>query len=112
MILGMVSVEITPEAAAQVVALPSPIVRRMRQLMGRLQRWPAVSGVKHLKGALAGKCRLRTGDYRVQFRVEGTRKVLEVKRVVKGKEVRQEQEVVDYRIVVEKAGHRDGFYDE
>lgn len=108
----MVSVEITPEAAAQVEALPSPIVRRMRQLVGRLRQWPAVSGVKHLKGALAGKCRLRTGDYRLQFRVEETRRTVMVERVVKGKEVVQEQEVVDYRVIVEKAGHRDGFYDE
>jgi mRNA-degrading endonuclease RelE of RelBE toxin-antitoxin system len=112
MILDMVSVEITPEAAAQVEALPSPIVRRMRKLIGRLQHWPAVSGVKHLTGDLAGKCRLRTGDYRMQFRVERTRKTVQVKRVVKGKEVVQEQEVVDYRVIVEKAGHRDGFYDE
>jgi mRNA-degrading endonuclease RelE of RelBE toxin-antitoxin system len=108
----MVTVEITPAAAAQIEALPSPIVRRMRKLMVRLRQWPAVSGVKHLRGALAGKCRLRTGDYRVQFRVEETRKVLKIKGVVKGKEVVREQEVVDYRIIVDKAGHRDGFYDE
>jgi mRNA-degrading endonuclease RelE of RelBE toxin-antitoxin system len=108
----MVSVEITPEVAAQVETLPSPIVRRMRQLIGRLQHWPAVSGVKHLGGDLAGKCRLRTGDYRMQFRVEETRKTVQVKRVVRGKEVEQEQQVVDYRVIVEKVGHRDGFYDE
>jgi mRNA-degrading endonuclease RelE of RelBE toxin-antitoxin system len=47
-----------------------------------------VSGAKPLSGNLAGKFRLRTGDYRLQFRLErGT-------------------------IVVEQVGHRDGFYDE
>jgi hypothetical protein len=35
-----------------------------------------------------------------------------VERVVRGKRIEQEQEVVHYRIIVEKAGHRDGFYDD
>lgn len=47
----------------------------------------SVSGVKRLTGALAGQYRLRTGDYRVQFRVfEGA-------------------------IVIVTIGHRDRFYD-
>jgi mRNA-degrading endonuclease RelE of RelBE toxin-antitoxin system len=37
---------------------------------------------------LAGRFRLRTGDYRVQFRVDGE------------------------KIIVEKIGHRDRFYEE
>ena len=74
----MVTVEITPEAAEQVEGLPTPIVARMRNLVERLRQWPNVSGVKHLKGDLAGKHRLRTGVYRLQFRVEQRRKVIQV----------------------------------
>ena len=40
--------------------LPTPIVARIRKLVERLKRWPDVSGVKQLKGALAGSYRLRT----------------------------------------------------
>jgi mRNA-degrading endonuclease RelE of RelBE toxin-antitoxin system len=54
----------------------------------RLEQWPDVSGVKPLTGDLAGRYRLRTGDYRVQFHVAG--------------------EIV----TVEKIGHRDAFYGE
>jgi hypothetical protein len=31
---------------------------------------------------------------------------------VKGRQVVERRESVDYRVIVEKAGHRDGFYDE
>lgn len=81
-------VVITPEALKQAEALHEPILTRVLRLVERLHQWPNVSGAKPLRGDLAGHFRLRTGDYRVQFRVEGQ------------------------RIVVEKIGHRDGFYDE
>ena len=47
-----------------------------------------MSGAKPLTGDVAGHFRMRTGDYRVQFHVEGE------------------------RVIVEKIGHRDGFYGE
>ncbi len=50
--------------------------------------WPDVSGAKPLRGKLAGWYRVRTGDYRVQFRVEGA------------------------MVIVEKIGHRDRFYED
>jgi mRNA-degrading endonuclease RelE of RelBE toxin-antitoxin system len=75
-------------AAKQLGELPKPIKARMVELLSRLAEWPNVSGAKPLSGRLAGKYRLRTGDYRLQFRLE--------------------QET----IVVEQVGHRDGFYDE
>ncbi len=59
---------------------------RVGRLLERLKQWPAVSGAKPLTGKLAGRFRLRTGDYRVQFRVEGE------------------------TVIVEKIGHRDRFY--
>ena len=65
-----------------------PIFVRMAKLVERLRQWPAVSGAKPLSGRLAGRFRLRTGDYRLQFRIE------------------------EDRIVVEKIGHRDRFYED
>ncbi|HPM80157.1 MAG TPA: type II toxin-antitoxin system RelE/ParE family toxin [Candidatus Anammoximicrobium sp.] len=79
---------LTPNAAAELEALKEPIHARVLRILERLQHWPEVSGVKSLSGNLAGRFRIRTGDYRVQFRVERA------------------------AVVVEKIGHRDGFYDE
>jgi mRNA-degrading endonuclease RelE of RelBE toxin-antitoxin system len=66
--------------------LPLPIRIRVLRLLERLKDWPAVSGAKPLRGKLAGRWRLRTGDYRLQFRVAGD------------------------EIIIEKVGHRDRFY--
>ena len=77
----------TREAAEGLDDLPLVIHARVLALLERLERWPVVSGAKPLTGSLAGHYRLRTGDYRVQFRVEGP------------------------SIVVEKIGHRDRFYE-
>lgn len=84
----MAIVLLTPAAQRQADALPRGIRARIDGLLLRLERWPDVSGAKPLRGELANRWRMRTGDYRVQFRVAGE------------------------RVVVEKVGHRDGFYDE
>ena len=75
-------------AAQQLEKLPAKIKPRILAIAERLKQWPAVRGVKPLRGNLAGHYRVRTGDYRLQFRVEGE------------------------RIVIEKLGHRDGFYED
>jgi mRNA-degrading endonuclease RelE of RelBE toxin-antitoxin system len=112
----MATVVLTSDAVRDIAELPAPIIARMERLVERLRHWPNVSGVKALGGDLAGKYRLRTGDYRLQFRLETIRKTLRVKRAVKkgkkDKEVVEEREIMEHKIVVEKAGHRDGFYDE
>jgi mRNA-degrading endonuclease RelE of RelBE toxin-antitoxin system len=77
-----------PEAAASFEALPRPIQARIIRLFDRLRHWPDISGAKPLRGSLAGRYRLRTGDYRLQFRVVG------------------------HDVLVEKIGHRDRFYEE
>lgn len=77
----------TPEAFRQAERLPLTIRARVDKLLERLERWPQVSGAKPLSGRLAGRYRLRTGDYRVQFRVAGD------------------------DVVIEKVGHRDKFYE-
>jgi mRNA-degrading endonuclease RelE of RelBE toxin-antitoxin system len=84
----MADVRITAEALKQAEALNEPILTRVMTLTERLEKWPQVSGAKPLAGNLAGHYRLRTGDYRVQFRLEGD------------------------TVVVEKIGHRDRFYDD
>ena len=80
-------VTLTPNAAAELDRLTEPIHTRVLNVLERLTRWPEVSGVKRLRGNLTGHFRVRTGDYRVQFRVEGD------------------------TIIVERIGHRDGFYE-
>ena len=56
-------------------------------IIARLEHWPDVSGAKPLRGELAGHWRIRTGDYRLQFHTEGD------------------------EVVIERLGHRDGFYE-
>jgi mRNA-degrading endonuclease RelE of RelBE toxin-antitoxin system len=97
----MAVVKLSSTARAEILRLPPPIVERMEKLIKRLANWPAVSGSKSLRGKLAGRYRLRTGDYRLQFQVE-TRKT---------KNQTTREETIEYTIIVEKAGHRDGFYE-
>ncbi len=82
----MAEVIITPTAATQLDAMPRPIQARMVGLFERLRKWPEVSGARQLSGNLAGHYRIRTGDYRLQFRIEGK------------------------TVKVEKIGHRAKFY--
>ncbi|RIK78510.1 MAG: hypothetical protein DCC67_11480 [Planctomycetota bacterium] len=84
----MATVTLTPDAGEQLEALHNPVHARVLRLLVRLEQWPSVSGAKPLSGELAGRYRLRTGDYRVQFHVQGE------------------------SVIVEKIGHRDKFYGE
>ena len=84
----MAVVILIADARRQAEKLPMPIFSRMTKLVERLRDWPNVSGAKVLSGKLAGRFRLRTGDYRLQFRIEGE------------------------RVIVEKIGHRDRFYED
>lgn len=83
----MAFVVLEERAAQDVEDLPPVIHGRVLKLVERLAHWPSVSGVRPLSGNLAGHYRLRTGDYRLQFRVAGD------------------------RVIVEKIGHRDRFYE-
>jgi mRNA-degrading endonuclease RelE of RelBE toxin-antitoxin system len=76
------------EALAQLQALNEPLHSRVLTILKKLENWPAVSGAKPLRHGLVGHYRMRTGDYRIQFRVKGQ------------------------IVIVEKIGHRDGFYGE
>ncbi len=70
------NVELTAEAVSQLHELPSSIVGRIDGIVDRLRDWPRVSGVKPLKGRLKGCYRIRTGNYRIIFRVEGRNVVI------------------------------------
>ena len=59
------------EAAEGLEALSEPIHARVLRILERLADWPHVSGAKPLSGNLAGHYRIRTGDYRLVFRLEG-----------------------------------------
>ena len=83
----MVVVTFETSAAKQFGRLPERVKARMVKIVARLEKWPEVSGVKPLRGSLAGCYRIRTGDYRVQFRVEGD------------------------EVIIEQVGHRDRFYE-
>ena len=84
----MFEVEVSMEGHRELDELHGTINARVLKLIERLAYWPEVSGVKPLRGKLAGHYRLRTGDYRLQFHLEHN------------------------RIIIEKIGHRDGFYEE
>jgi mRNA interferase RelE/StbE len=84
----MATVTFTPEAWEQASNLPKKIRARLLAVVNRLEHWPDVSGAKPLRKELTGFYRIRTGDYRLQFRVEG-----------------DEVEIV-------KVGHRDRFYED
>lgn len=84
----VVKVEITPKAFEQAQELSEPIYSRVMTIIDRWQHWPAVSGAKPLPHARAGHYRVRTGDYRIQFRLRGD------------------------TIIVEQIAHRDGFYED
>ncbi len=83
----MPTVKVTPDVLKQLAALPRVIRERIGKLFARLEDWPAVSGAKALSGNLAGWYRLRTGDYRVRFHIQGE------------------------DVVVDKIGHRSEFYE-
>lgn len=67
----MATVLLTNEAQRQLSRLPGGMIRRMNDVLERLQAWPTVSGAKPLRHELTGSFRIRAGDWRVLFRVAG-----------------------------------------
>ena len=84
----MADVRLTTDAQEQFRALPRTIQTRVAKILQRLEKWPDVSGAKALSGDLAGWYRMRTGDYRLRFRVDGE------------------------NLIVDKIGHRRDFYED
>jgi mRNA interferase RelE/StbE len=69
-------VESTPAAAEEIDQLPPVIHARVVEIIARLTRWPDVSGAQPLRHELKGHFRIRTGSYRVVFRVQGQRVII------------------------------------
>jgi mRNA interferase RelE/StbE len=67
--VSMARVVLTPEADRQLHKLPRVIRYRLHDVVDRLERWPETSGAKPLRNELKGHYRIRTGDFRVLFRV-------------------------------------------
>ena len=62
-------VVMAPEARVDVLMLPVTIRARLDAMISRLEKWPAVSGAKPLRGDWKGHYRVRMGDWRVIFKV-------------------------------------------
>jgi mRNA-degrading endonuclease RelE of RelBE toxin-antitoxin system len=90
-----IRVLITREAQKEFNGLPVEIKFRVQEIFERLRNWPDVSGAKGLGKELAGQYRIRTGKYRLQFRLDQSKE--------------DEKEVTVVTIV--KVGHREGFYE-
>lgn len=67
----MVRVEISPAARKSLIQLPLGMVQRIHDVIARLERWPEVSGTKPLRGELKGHFRVRSGDWRIVFHLQG-----------------------------------------
>lgn len=81
-------VSLTETAQQQLLDLPKWVRARLYDVIERLEAWPEVSGAKPLRSDLAGFYRMRSGDYRIRFQVMGD------------------------DVMIDKIGHRDGFYDD
>jgi len=81
-------VTITPSAAREFDELPLTIQGRMTGIFERLKNYSAVVASSRCGGSWLGGFGCGPADYRVQFRLEGN------------------------RVIVEKVGHRDRFYED
>jgi len=73
----MATVVLTTTAQAEFDDLPVTIRARVLTVFDRLRAWPATSGAKPMRGALAGHYRIRTGDWRVLFHPVGATVVID-----------------------------------
>ena len=71
-----VAVLLAKDAQTDYDDLPATIQVRVSAIVERLRNWPTVSGAKALSGQWAGHFRIRTGDWRVIFRVVTPRLVV------------------------------------
>ena len=67
---------LSAEAKRDLGRLPTVMKARVQDVFDRLAKWPEVSSVKWLTDKWAGHARIRTGSWRVIFRVEETRIVV------------------------------------
>lgn len=61
----------SPQAAQGLDRVPTGMIRRINEVLERLERWPKVSGAKPLRRKFKGCFRVRCGDWRIIFRPTG-----------------------------------------
>lgn len=79
-------IEFTASATREFKALDRQIRRRVADKINALIENPFPSGVKKLQGEVE-HFRIRVGDYRVIYRIDGTRVVIVIVRIGHRKEV-------------------------
>ena len=67
----MAKVVLNRDAAQEFGKVPTGMIRRINDVLERLEQWPEVSGAKPLRRELKGCFRVRCGDWRVVFRPVG-----------------------------------------
>jgi mRNA interferase RelE/StbE len=65
----VVTVLLTPDGQRDFDELPATIQARVLRVIERLRDWPEISGAKPLRKEWSGHHRIRTGDWRIVFRV-------------------------------------------
>jgi mRNA interferase RelE/StbE len=86
MLLSM-EIELTIQAEQDLEDLPVTMFDRYEKVLDRLERYPAVSGIKRLTGDCKGHARIRFGDYRLIFHMEAQQQRIVVDRVAHRKNV-------------------------
>jgi mRNA-degrading endonuclease RelE of RelBE toxin-antitoxin system len=66
-----VEILVSADAHAKFDRLPRTVKARVARIYERLLKWPEVSGAKPLRHGLKGHYRIRTGDWRIVFTVQG-----------------------------------------
>jgi mRNA interferase RelE/StbE len=73
----MAKVRLEDQAAQEADRLSPTILDRLEGIVERLESWPNVSGVKWLTGQWKNHARIRFGDYRVVFHIEGDEVIID-----------------------------------
>lgn len=81
------AVELTAPAAKELSKLPKAIRLRIAGVIELLSVEPRPPGAKMLRGGEHGRWRVRVGDYRVVYAIEGDRLIVLVLRVAHRREV-------------------------
>jgi mRNA interferase RelE/StbE len=82
------SIDITPLAREQIDALPRKVAGQVERKIISLSDNPRPAGYKPLQGKIFnGLCRIRSGDYRIIYRIEDARLVIVIVKVGNRKDI-------------------------
>ena len=80
-------VELIADAEADLAALPAKVQRQIVRKLESLAANPTPPGVKALQGTKERTYRIRSGDYRIVYRIEAARLVVLVLRIAPRRDV-------------------------